>query len=298
MKYLVSHQGQQSGPFAVEEIVRQVRAKELDLFDYIYDQDKDDWVLLMENASVAAKLKEGKPSRPPTKLSVVEEEPAQEAAPAPKPAPQPEKAAAAATKPQAAPSQNETPDEEPRFNVTAHTISEWFVLKGENRFGPFTYTEVIKMLQQKTVFPFDFVWHTGMENWKRVAEVADFAADNIRKLFSKTGKSKEEVFLQRRFKRRQYTGRVIIHDGASLWRGQGFEISKGGVGVTMQNTMVVPGQQLTVHFNGHDEWPAFNATCEVVSKKFVGAANAPVEYGLRFLSLSQEAQDEFYKKVA
>nr|HMN68306.1 PilZ domain-containing protein [Bdellovibrionales bacterium] len=83
----------------------------------------------------------------------------------------------------------------------------------------------------------------------------------------------------------------------SLWKGQGFEISQGGVGITMKNALVVPGQQLFVHFNGFEDFPAFNAVCEVVSKKFVNS-DAPVEYGLRFLSLSQDVQEEFYKKVA
>jgi hypothetical protein len=52
-----------------------------------------------------------------------------------------------------------------------------------------------------------------------------------------------------------------------------------------------------VHFKRHEGYPAFNAVCEVVSKKFVDDGS-PVQYGLRFLSLSQEVQDEFYKKVA
>jgi hypothetical protein len=152
------------------------------------------------------------------------------------------------------------------------------------------------MLQQKVVFPFDFIWHAGLENWKRVAEMAEFTEENIRKLFNTKGKHKD-VFVGRRHKRQKFNGRVIIHDNLTLWKGEGFEISKGGVGISMQNALVVPGQQVFVHFTGEGEFPAFNAVCEVVSKKFVNDA-APVQYGLRFLSLSQEVQDEFYKRVA
>jgi hypothetical protein len=251
MSHLVSRQGQQSGPFALEEIVAQVREKKLDLFDYIYDESKDDWVLLMEFAPLAAKLKGNKPTKPPQVVGT---------------------------------------------GTTAHSIIEWYVLKGENRFGPFGYPDVIKMLQQKVIFPFDFIWHTGMENWKRVAEIEDFNSDKVRRLFSE--KEKTDLFIARKFSRKKYDARVVIHDGTSLWRGEGFEISKGGVGLTMQNALVIPGQQLTVHFSHHDDWPAFNAVCEVVSKKFVTGKDAPIQYGLRFLSLSQEVQDEFYKKVA
>ena len=293
MKYLVSHQNEQSGPFTVDEIVGQIRAKELELFDYIYDLEKDDWVLLVEFAPVAQKLKGNKPAAPPKALTVAQ-------APAPVQAVAPPASvmsstvgtgttAAVAAGPSAQPAA--------AASFSAHAINEWFVLKGDNRFGPFTYTDLVKMLQQKTVFPFDFVWHTGMEGWKRVVEVSDFTPENIRKLFADAGTGGADVFVQRRFERAKFGGRVIVHDGLTLWRGEGLEISRGGVGVTMQNTKVLPGQQLTLHFGAQEKWPAFNAVCEVVSKKFV-SDSSPVEYGLRFLSLSQETQAELYKKVA
>ena len=40
------------GPFTLDEIVGKVR-KELELFDYIFDQAKQNWVLLMEHADLA-----------------------------------------------------------------------------------------------------------------------------------------------------------------------------------------------------------------------------------------------------
>ncbi len=268
MKYLVSHEGQETGPLSLDEIVAKVRNKEFELFDYIYSEEKQDWVLLMEHADLASKLKSNKPPRPPQTAEVKEVTVAELAA---------------------------VPT--PKATVgDAHTISEWFILKGENKFGPFAYEDVVKMLQQKVVFPFDFIWHTSMENWKRVAELSEFTEENIRKLFTDSGK-KQDVFVNRKFKRQKFNGRVIIHDNLTLWKGTGFEISKGGVGVEMKNALVVPGQQVFVHFTGEGEFPAFNAVCEVVSKKFVNDAS-PVQYGLRFLSLSQEVQEEFYKRVA
>lgn len=281
MKYLVSHQGQEAGPFTLDEIVAKVRGKEIELFDYIFDESKQDWVLLMEHAELAQKLKSNKPPRPPQADA--------------KPATTPE--VKAAPKVEAAKpdlhlvSTGTTPGGE------HHNIGEWFVLKGENKFGPFSYTDVVKMLQQKVVFPFDFIWHAGMEKWQRAAELPDFTEENIRKLFSESGKKKKDLFVERQHKRKKFDGRVIIHDNMTLWKGEGFEISKGGVGVTMKNSLVVPGQQVFVHFRGEGEFPAFNAVCEVVSKKFVNDAT-PVQYGLRFLSLTQEVQDEFYKRVA
>ncbi|NJL25213.1 MAG: DUF4339 domain-containing protein [Calothrix sp. SM1_5_4] len=292
---MVSHQGQEAGPFTLDEIVAKVRGKELDLFDYIFDESKQDWIMLMEHEAVSAKLKSAKPTRPPQpgkptangKVGATGATGAISGSGG--------TSGAGGTKPSGKPQVLESL-EEPVIStkVTAHSANEWFVLKGDNRFGPFNYTDLVRMLQQKVVYPFDFVWHSGMETWKRVAEIPDFENDKIRTLMSNAG---NDVFIQRRFKRKKFQGRVLVHDNTKLWKGYGFEISKGGVGITMHNALVVPGQQLTVHFTGHEDWPAFNAVCEVVSKTFVND-DTPVEYGLRFLSLSQEVQEEFYKKVA
>jgi hypothetical protein len=278
MKYLVSHQGEAKGPFTIDEIVGMVRGKELELFDYVFDDSKQDWVLLMEFPRLADQLKSNKPPRPAHADTQV-----------------PAKPDTASKK---------GPDNSPKLAKVipiragdAHTISEWFVLKGENRFGPFNYTDLVKMLQQKVVFPFDFIWHAGLTNWQRVAEIEDFKPEVIRELFTKNGKATKDVFTERKFRRKQFAGRMLIHDNLTLWKGDGFEISKGGVGVSMANSVVVPGQQVFVHFKKFESYPAFNAVCEVVSKKFVND-NSPVQYGLRFLSVSQEVQDEFFKKVA
>ena len=281
MKYLVSHQGQQSGPITVEEIVGLVRARQLDLFDYIFDEQKQDWVLLMEPAEVAVHLKSNKPPRPQQTQSE-----------APKIETKTEAKPAAAAPEKSAPEKKTAEAQE----ASPHVISEWFVLKGEHRFGPFSYVDVVKMLQQKVVFPFDFIWHAGLQDWKRVATIEEFSPAYIRQLFDKTGKN-SDAFAQRKFKRSKFNGRVILHDNLTLWRGEGFEISRGGVGVLMKNGLIVPGQQLHVHFTAFEDFPAFNAVCEVVSKKFVND-DSPIEYGLRFLSMSTDAQEEFYKKVS
>lgn len=266
MKYLVSHKGQEVGPFTLDQILDQVRDKELDLFDYIFDEAAQDWILLMEHAEVSGRLKSLKPQRPPSSLKT--ETPV-------------------------------TPKTQPTV-AFLHPVSEWFLLKGEHRFGPFSYSDIVKMLQQKAVFPFDFTWHAGMQTWKRIAEIEDFQPERIRSLFVQTTSKKmdkSEVFAARKFPRQKFNGRVLIHDNTKLWKGEGFEISQGGVGVTMSNALIAPGQQLVVHFKSHEGIPSFNAVCEVVSKKFV-TDGSPIQYGLKFLTLSQEVQEEFYKKVA
>lgn len=286
MKYKVSHQGQEVGQFTLDEILAKVRTRELELFDYIFEPAQNDWILMMEHPALADKLRSQKPPRPPGPAAGTGTTKANTTAST-------NSNTTATSAPAAvAPATIQT---KPSAPTPAHDGSEWFVLKGEHRFGPFGLNEVVRMLQQKVVFPFDFVWHAGLPDWQRLAEVPEFQAERIKAMYEKNGK-KSEIFMPRKHKRKKFSSRVIIHDNLTLWKGESVEISKGGVGVSMRNALVVPGQQVHVHFSGHDDLPPFNAVCEVVSKKFV-SDDSPVEYGLRFVSMSPESQEEFNKKV-
>jgi PilZ domain/GYF domain 2 len=174
-----------------------------------------------------------------------------------------------------------------------HDITEWYVLKGEIRFGPFDYAEVVRMLQDKIVFNFDYGWHAGLSGWKRLVDIAEFQESAIRQ-FSENRASKT-VFAERKHPRHAHKGTLIIHDQQNWWHGQAFEISSGGVGVVMNNAMMVPGQKVHLHFKPHGHYPAFNAIGEIVSKKYmdnVKEREAPIQYGVRFLSVSGGDKDK------
>jgi hypothetical protein len=262
-QYYVSHEGQQIGPMALREVVEAVRKQKLSLMDYIFDDAKGDWVLLMEFDSVAKELKDHKPAAPP------------------KATPRPAKA-------------------ETAKGATEHEITEWFVLKGENKFGPFAFADLVKMLQQKSVFEFDFAWHEGMASWKRIAELEPFRAENIRRLQDTDSTEIQEVFFRRRHRRMDYNGTILVHDNKTVWKGQGVEISAGGAGVVMENAMIAPGQVLYLHFKPCDGVPPFNAVCEVVSKKFeegVRDRGTPIRYGLKFTNINANTQQYLHELV-
>lgn len=266
-QYFISHEGQQVGPLELQEIINRVKGQSLSLLDYIYDEAKSDWVLLMEYPELAARLRDFKPAPPPM------------------------------TPPKAATDTHSEPEmknlKASNPDANEHEISEWYLLKGENKFGPFAFTDVVKMLQQKAVFEYDFAWHPGMPSWKRIAELQPFQADKIRKLKSEDLPDVQEVFFRRRHRRLSYNGTILVHDNKSVWKGQGMEISAGGAGVVMENALIVPGQTLYLHFKPCDGVPPFNAICEVVNKQFVEGIrekNASIRYGLKFTNISAGTQ--------
>tara|TARA_B100000749_G_C18450166_1_gene476199 strand:- start:34869 stop:35696 length:828 start_codon:yes stop_codon:yes gene_type:complete len=263
-EFMVSKDGEEKGPFTLDQVVEMVKSQELGVMDYLYDESQEDWVTLLEHEEIQAKIKSVKPKAKPKKSK-------------------PQEAEAVSLK-----------QEKPSNDQTA----EWYILKGENKFGPFAFHDVIKMLQQKLVFEFDFAWKSGMQAWQRVAEIESFKYENIKELQETLMPDISEVFFRRRHRRVNYNGTLIIHDNKSLWKGQAMEVSAGGAGVVMENASIVPGQKLYLHFKPCDGVPPFNAVCEVVSKKYqdgVKDKTTPIRYGLKFVNISDEAQEALIK---
>ncbi len=251
--FYVAREGEQSGPFSLEEIWKKIESKQLELNDYLYDESSQDWVMLMAYPSLSEKVKSMKPVMAP--------------------------------KPAAVPTNTEAGIEE--INAIA-----WFVLKGDHKFGPFTFPELVKLLQDKSVFEFDYVWHDGLTSWQRIAEIADFKPEKIRELKETVLPDAQELFFRRRHSRVAHTASLIVHDGKQLWKGHSLEIGEGGAGIIIENALIQPGHPLFLHFKPGDEMPPFHAHCEVVSKKFmkVEDSTSPVRYGVKFVKLNSNTE--------
>lgn len=250
-EFYVSLNGEQAGPFSVDQIMNKVSAGELAATDYCYDEAQEDWVLLAEHPHLSDKVK-----RASGELVQVTEK----LAPAP--------------------------------SASGDDV-EWFILKGENKFGPFAFPDLIKMLQEKSIFEFDYVWHSGLTTWQRIAEVAEFRPHNIKRLRDSGKASVSDIFFRRRHMRVDWASSIIVHDNRHLWRGESLEISAGGAGVVIHNASLNPGQSLYLHFKPADGVPAFNAVCEVVSKQYVKGARSkdvPVRYGVKFTKINTTTQ--------
>lgn len=251
-QFFVSHDGQTMGPHTINELMKKLEKNELEWTDYIFDDQANDWVMLMESKHINHDMK------PATK------------------------------KPEGMPKAHAK--EEAKEGADG---DDWFILKGDDQSGPFSLHDLVKMLQDKTLFEFDYIWKPGQDSWKRVAEVTEFMPEQIKDLKSSKMSAISNIFFRRRFKRREFGGTLIIHDNKKVWHGKSLEISEGGAGLIMFNAMVLPGTTLYLHFRPSGNVPPFNALVEVVSKKYVKGVqdfNAPMSYGVRFIKIQDEAR--------
>lgn len=249
--FYVSHNGEQKGPWSAQDILKKLKAQDLAWSDYIYDEGKGDWVMLMDHPEFTSQFK------------------SMSAKPAP---PKPRK-------------------EEPKREVEATADKEWFVLKAENKYGPFSMLEIIRMLQEKNIFEYDYVWHQAMTTWKRIAEVDEFKPEKIRALKESGSSEVQEIFFRRRHARAEYGASILVHNNKKVWKGESLELSSGGAGLVIENQEFNPGQTLFLHFKPGDGVPPFNAICTVVSKQMPLPGRTAVRYGVKFTSINRNVQD-------
>lgn len=261
--YYVSKDNQQMGPLSEIEVVDKIKSKEISWMDYIYDQARKDWVIIVEHKDFNKMFTESI-----LKQAVID------------------------------PISNL---QQSRHQTNEAAISNpikdkaWYILKDNNNYGPFSKVEIVQMLQAKVLYEYDFLWQIGMDNWKRLAEVQEFSKDNLKKLIQSGDPEISEVCFRRRNVRVNYGCSLIVHDNKQIFKGRSLEISSGGAGVFIDTNEFAPGQNLFLHFQPGDGVPPFNAVCTIISKEFrshpINKAN-DYRYGVRFTSISQNVKQK------
>lgn len=264
-KYYVQHNGKQYGPWSVEEIHKKLECHECDWTDYLYDESKKDWVVIMEYPPLAKLYRSTNSAARPVVFEV-----------------------GPTGKLKQAPTEPPEPCSNPQINP-----EEWFVLKDETKYGPFLHTDLVDMLQDKKLFEHDYIWNAKLEGWRRVSDVAEFTPDNIRKLRDNGLSKISKVFFRRRYARAHFGSSIVLHNNKEVFKGQTLEISAGGAGVVMSTGAFEIGQKIFLHFKAGDGVPPFNSTCEVVSRHEI--KNGEFRYGLKFVSISQSVQKAIKK---
>ncbi len=267
--FYVSLNGGHVGPYSVDTIVKKIEDGEHLWTDYVFCEAKGDWTVVMEHPSFSDRFKNSpvKSPSPVSESTVIS---------APAPAKQDEK-----------------------FKEKA-----WYILKEGNNYGPFSKLELVQMLQEKTLFEYDYIWHTKLNAWKRVAEIEEYSPESIRAMKESGVSEVAEVFFRRRHARASYGCSLIVHNNKTVFKGRSMEISSGGAGILIDNPNLQPGQNLFLHFQPGDGVPPFNAVCTVVSKQTVKdtkSAFDSVKYGVKFTSISQSVREsirQFTQKAA
>ena len=275
-RFHLTQNGIPVGPWSFDKILQNLKANDLSWTDYLFDEASKEWVLLLDHPQFVPHFREM--SSIPVSKPVTKHE----------------------TDVEATRIMDATP-EKASLDLVAAREKEWFCLKGDNKYGPFTLLEVMKMLQDKNLYEYDYLWNIRFTNWKRVSECEDFQPEKVRALRDSGHAEIEEVFFRRRHVRARYGASLIVHNNKHVWKAESLEVSSGGCGMMIEHTELEPGQSLFLHFKAGDGVPPFNAICQVVSKQTPYAGQNWVKYGVKFTSISRQVQlaiKEFAAKAA
>lgn len=225
--FLVTHNGEQQGPFNQSEIIELLNQEQLSWKDHLYDESLGSWLYIMEHPLFTTQFN----SSFADSLKIKQ--------------------------------QNQQIEDVKK--------RQWFVLKENTNYGPFSKLELLQMLQGKTLFEYDFIWKEDMSSWKKVSDLSEFSIQNIRNihLLSKVPFEKDlnKIFFRRKFARVKAENRVIVHDQKKIYNCMSNEISEGGVSFNAENHIFKIEQQLYLHFIAGEGLPQFNAIGKVVSQR-------------------------------
>jgi hypothetical protein len=164
-------------------------------------------------------------------------------------------------------------------------MKDWYVLKAQQKFGPYSYEDMVMMKQNRQLYDFDYVWKTGFNVWMPVAHVDELSSTRFLQWLKENPKNSNHL-IRRENNRILYTTPLTIHNDISLWKGHSDSLSLNGALLTMNNPFVLPGQNIHIHFESARTTDiAFSLIGEVIGKKYSTQRlkyNSPLQYVVRF----------------
>lgn len=177
---------------------------------------------------------------------------------------------------------------------------QWYILQGETQTGPFTYKDMIALMQKGELFDYHYIWSPGMESWTMMAEVPDFSRDRLALLIETQGQG-SDGFYRRESQRVAVNIPIFAHNNEGFFQGTCTNLSANGALVTLNSPFLLPSQQIVIHFTSskHNAKP-FKATAVVVRKhvsKQVLHIRSGLQYALRFIKVESKGVDLIDKVI-
>ena len=181
---------------------------------------------------------------------------------------------------------------------TASGGQEWYVLRGEMKYGPYEYKSLITMIQSGELLDYNFVWAPHLENWTLVGELQEFSKDRLCRLIE-TKDHLAGAFKDRKTPRVDYVVPVFAHNDHAFFDGQTVSVSEGGALVLLNDPLLLPEQKVLIHFRECEENPvSFNVLAEIVRKNFSKQrlnVKSGLHYAVRFLQVQDIGKNQLTK---
>jgi len=174
--------------------------------------------------------------------------------------------------------------------------TDWFVLRGESKYGPYDYSSMIEMIQNGELSDYNFVWAPHLEKWTVICDVSDFSKDHLR-LLIETNDPLIQFFEKRKFPRRKSTIPVYAHNNHVFCDGETVTVSEKGGLFLLNNPLLSPGENILLHFRSTDDNQiSFNALGEIKRKNY-SKNRLNIKSGLLYIVRFSEIKSEGFKQL-
>lgn len=150
----------------------------------------------------------------------------------------------------------------------AQNENNWYVLMGEQKYGPYEYKSVINMIQTNQLMDYNYVWAPHLPSWTQIHQLEEFSKDRFELLLQK-GSDFSEAFIKREHVRKPIEVPILGHNHQRFFDGQIVSISSVGALCLLNSPLIQVGDHLKLHIKSStgDTLP-FNIECEVLRKNF------------------------------
>lgn len=175
------------------------------------------------------------------------------------------------------------------------TTAQWFILRGEMKYGPYEYKTLIKMIQDGELYDYNYAWASHLESWTLLGEIQDFSKDRLCRLIE-TKDHLAGSFIERKTGRAEISIPVYAHNDHNFFDGHTLSISQNGALVLLNDPLLLPGQKIMLNFRTSEKNPqTFNALCEVVRKNYTKQrlnVKSGLHYAVRFLHVQDHGMTQ------
>lgn len=173
------------------------------------------------------------------------------------------------------------------------SAQQWYILINENQKGPYSYAQMIEMMQLGQLYDYHYIWSTGLEGWTMLAEVSDFSRDRLALLIQTKGPG-SEGFNRREHVRAPVQLSLCGHNNETFFQGICTNLSQNGALLNLNSPFLLPSQEIVLHFRPQEKLlEPFKIRALIVRKhanRQVLHIKTGLEYAVRFLEIEQTGE--------
>lgn len=150
--------------------------------------------------------------------------------------------------------------------------SNWYILIGDQKYGPYDYKHVINMLQTNQLMDYNYAWAPHIDSWTQIHQLEEFSKDRFKVLMQKESELLN-AFVQRTNPRADVSIPILGHNNIRFFDGTLVSVSEAGGLCLLNSPLIQIGDQLKLHIKGDlvgasDNNTSFNIEAEVIRKNY------------------------------